>query len=189
MPNNLSFLRVEHSLENISWHFFATNHGKGAIDGVGGIIKRFVCSRVISRKCIVTDATSFANCVVGANIEINVVLVSPEAISAYKQKLDVQWSDIKPLPKTNSVHCIQSGKEHLTAFFKPYSAYNEGKLFNFITGEVTTSAAIGTMETDPFVISQTIIQGDYVIANHASYRGNRENLSRWFGALVEMSSI
>ena len=31
----------------ISWHFFATSHGKGVVDGVGGVVKRLVWSAVL----------------------------------------------------------------------------------------------------------------------------------------------
>lgn len=46
----------------ISWHYFATSHGKGAVDGVGGTVKRTVWSAVSTRKVqSVTSAKSFAD--------------------------------------------------------------------------------------------------------------------------------
>ncbi|KAJ8353675.1 hypothetical protein SKAU_G00212420 [Synaphobranchus kaupii] len=35
---------------NPEWHFFATSHGKGAVDGVGGTVKHAVSTAVISRQ-------------------------------------------------------------------------------------------------------------------------------------------
>lgn len=46
----------------ISWHYFATSHGKGEVDGVGGTVKMTVWSAVSTRKVeIVTRAKSFAD--------------------------------------------------------------------------------------------------------------------------------
>ena len=42
----------------VFWNYSATSHGKGAVDGVGGTIKR-----VVTRKVIVKDAVSMFNAV------------------------------------------------------------------------------------------------------------------------------
>ena len=39
--------------------FFATSHGKGPVDGIGGSVKRHVWTAVKTRKVIVNDAASF----------------------------------------------------------------------------------------------------------------------------------
>ena len=39
-----------------SWNAFVTSHGKGAVDGVGGSLKRFVWNRVKSREVVVLNA-------------------------------------------------------------------------------------------------------------------------------------
>ena len=35
---------------NIRWNFFATSHGKGAVDGVGGVLKRRAWNKVKARQ-------------------------------------------------------------------------------------------------------------------------------------------
>lgn len=46
----------------VQWHFFATSHGKGAVDGVGATVKRAVNTDVLSRQAIlVTDAASLVD--------------------------------------------------------------------------------------------------------------------------------
>ena len=35
---------------SIKWNYFATSHGKGPVDGVGAIIKRFVLQKILTRK-------------------------------------------------------------------------------------------------------------------------------------------
>ena len=41
------------------WNVFATLHGKGSIDGIGGSVKHYVWTAVKTRKVIVNDAPSF----------------------------------------------------------------------------------------------------------------------------------
>ena len=60
------FLWVTSLLEckgiHISWHFFPTAHGKGAVDGVGGTIKRSVFCCVKARSHHLTNALQYAEC-------------------------------------------------------------------------------------------------------------------------------
>uniref|UniRef100_A0A1I8HH74 SWIM-type domain-containing protein n=1 Tax=Macrostomum lignano TaxID=282301 RepID=A0A1I8HH74_9PLAT len=49
----------EFELAELSWEFFATSHGKGAIDGLGGTLKRFAWCEVRTRNAIVQDAEDF----------------------------------------------------------------------------------------------------------------------------------
>jgi len=48
-------LQEKHSLE-IQWHYFATSHVKGCVDGSGRLVKRKVTERVIQKRSIVKDA-------------------------------------------------------------------------------------------------------------------------------------
>lgn len=54
---NLCYHETDHGIK-AEWHFFATSHGKGACDGVGGIIKRMVRKASLQRayKDQITDA-------------------------------------------------------------------------------------------------------------------------------------
>lgn len=54
----LHALEEKHGI-NIMWNFFATSHGKGPVDGIGGSVKRHVWTAVKTRKVIVNDAASF----------------------------------------------------------------------------------------------------------------------------------
>ena len=53
----LSRLQNECNIE-IAWHFFASLHGKGPVDGICGAIKRLAATDVIKRKAIITDHLS-----------------------------------------------------------------------------------------------------------------------------------
>ena len=40
---------------DLMWHFFATSHGKGAVDGIGGSIKRKALNMVKARRATITN--------------------------------------------------------------------------------------------------------------------------------------
>ncbi|CAM4792277.1 unnamed protein product [Rotaria magnacalcarata] len=53
MSNNFSFL--------LSWHFFATSHAKGVVDGIGGTVKRLVWQQILTKKEKCEKAVDFVN--------------------------------------------------------------------------------------------------------------------------------
>ena len=54
----INYFQKEKSI-TIRWNYFASSHGKGPVDGVGAIIKRFVTQKIMTRKSIVTDVKTF----------------------------------------------------------------------------------------------------------------------------------
>ena len=55
---NLKFHDKDHGMV-AEWNFFATSHGKGENDGVGGDVKNGVWRRVLQQKEVVGDLQSF----------------------------------------------------------------------------------------------------------------------------------
>ena len=73
-PSEFKNQYSRHALQELSelygkefaWKFFATSHGKGVVDGVGGSLKSYVRRRVLSpgeNAPIVDNAVSFFNAV------------------------------------------------------------------------------------------------------------------------------
>ena len=54
----------------IVWNYFATSHGKGPVDGIGGALKQTVWKKVHQWKTIVTNPDSFVNAASESNISI-----------------------------------------------------------------------------------------------------------------------
>lgn len=98
MAQFMQDLRIRYHLDSLSWHFSATSHGKGAIDGVGGTLKRLVWRRVKARHCEVRNAEEFAMAVCLSGSTIETVFISSEDI-------DKDYSIIEPVllqaPKVN----------------------------------------------------------------------------------------
>ena len=93
----------------LSWNFFATSHGKGAVDGVGGTVKRAVASAVNSRSCVVTDASSFAEAAKSRCPNICILLVSAEDIDNFSKShtLEETWQLATAIPNTQAIHCVE----------------------------------------------------------------------------------
>jgi hypothetical protein len=58
----------------VRWEFFATSHGKGAVDGIGGEVKRIVWDAVRSRQMEVTCLNDFVNCAQARTNKIKVCI-------------------------------------------------------------------------------------------------------------------
>lgn len=69
---------MAYELEHFEWNFFATSHGKGSVDGLGGGLKRLVRRAVLGRKSVVINAENFAQACTNSTAKI--VLVKPDGI-------------------------------------------------------------------------------------------------------------
>lgn len=106
IAESIKILEKKHG-KKIIWNYFATSHGKGPVDGIGGSIKRQVWEAVRRRKCLVTNASEF----VKANnptSKINVIEVTDEEISQRNKclKLTSVIKDSKTVVGIASMHCI-----------------------------------------------------------------------------------
>lgn len=103
--SNLNHLKAANDLEQFEWNFFASSHGKGAVDGVGGTLKRQVWRLVKARKAIVEDAKSFCD-VAKKHSNIIIMPINSPAIVANKAFLDEKWEGVKGIPALQKVHHV-----------------------------------------------------------------------------------
>lgn len=59
----------------IIWNFFATSHGKGAVDGIGGTVKRSIWRHVKSKEDAPDNAVAYAELAKDLNKQINIIYV------------------------------------------------------------------------------------------------------------------
>ena len=102
---NLTYLQEQGV--TVHWHFFATSHGKGAVDGVGGEVKRMAWLDVLSGKKRIQCASEFVECVQAKNTRIKIIHVMEADIENIKELLDERWAGIKAIPGTQKLHSIQ----------------------------------------------------------------------------------
>ncbi|XP_046662375.1 uncharacterized protein LOC124358190 [Homalodisca vitripennis] len=107
--SNLTFLDKDYQVTG-EWCFFATSHGKGAVDGVGGTVKRMVWEQVKSRRTTVTSAEEFFECCqkqCEAN-KIKVMYVDVKDIEECQELLESRWAAVRPIPKVQSMHYLRA---------------------------------------------------------------------------------
>ena len=104
----------------LKWHYFASSHGKGAVDGIGGTVKGSVWSAVATRKVrLVDDAKSFAAAANDVcNLSTKVVLVTRKEIQ--KSYPGYHLHNAKPMPGISKIHCVEPSSNG-TVTLKKYS--------------------------------------------------------------------
>jgi len=105
----LTSLETKHS-KQIDWHFFANSHGKGVVDGIGGSVKRFVWSKVKSRKNIVTNAHNFAKAAGDSKFSIHHMM--EEEIAFRREPFQEVFSNAQTISCMAKVHymAVDEGK-------------------------------------------------------------------------------
>lgn len=89
------------------WNFFATSHGKGAVDAVGGLIKRLVWTEIRSRRVDVGDAYTFYMCAKNKVNNINVIYIDNSETEKYKEMLDERWKNVRKINQIQAKHHFQ----------------------------------------------------------------------------------
>ena len=85
------FLHKLRKSVDLTWHYFATSHGKGAVDGIGGTVKRDVWNAFSTRKvAAVGDAESFAKVATRLCKGVKVTFVSSKEIDAHAKSIDLE---------------------------------------------------------------------------------------------------
>lgn len=91
------------------WHFFATSHGKGPCDGVGGSVKRLAARASLQRPYdgqIMTPHDLFAWAQENLPV-ISFVFVPQEEIDAHETKLASRFLSLRTIPGTRSFHSFR----------------------------------------------------------------------------------
>lgn len=112
-----------------SWKYFATSHGKGVVDGVGGNIKRLVRQKSMSHSegTIVQSAKDFAQLAQELVPSTQSVFISEDEI---RRVIDEEkpWEGVIPVPGISSYHVIEV-KPNIEVF-KHHAMTNDQKDLN-----------------------------------------------------------
>lgn len=159
---------------SVSWNYSATSHGKGAVDGIGGLIKRLATSATVTRKAIIKNADSMFQAI---NEKTNIylsVMTSHYINETYATlQLDSLWEDLNTLPGTMHIHSVEQTEQAgvvKTKFFKDDVVFSISALKGINNG--------GQSETN----ERTVIysNGDYVIVKYDNifYPGEIINVNK-----------
>jgi hypothetical protein len=99
---------------NLSWHFFATSHGKGVVDGIGGIAKREDFIKLAQKK----------------TKKIILIQIMRSDIDSSKTKLENLFKTAKAIPETLKMHSVKVVDENKLEF-RYYSTCSEKKTITY----------------------------------------------------------
>lgn len=123
------------------WNFFATSHGKGPVDGVGGTLKRIAANKVRSRQCIINGMTDF----VAAVKDSSITVTSMTAEQVVQRERDLLLEDIfkeaKAIKGISDFHCFEWQNEQIIT--KQYSCEVPRVTPNVITTSAQNTSSGG----------------------------------------------
>lgn len=85
--------------------FFASGHGKGAVDGIGGTVKGSVWRRARSG-AVINTALEFVTVAREACPQVHVEYVSKEEIDGEVLDLEDNWQNLETVPAIRSIRRI-----------------------------------------------------------------------------------
>lgn len=91
-----------------TWHFFASSHGKGAVDGIGGMLKHLIWCKERAGRVHISSAEDFAEAATLLMPTTNIIHFPQEKIEEVKPTLDEKWNNIQQIPSLRQFHCIES---------------------------------------------------------------------------------
>ena len=173
--SNITFYEMELGVK-CNWHFFATSHGKGAVDGVGGTVKRAVYKAIMAEQAYVNNFTTFAACARKTVKAVHILTCSKELVDNRKAILDEKWVDILPIPSTHTIHCFRHidiykvnisktslSTNSVTFHFKNESTENDAST-------PTTAAGFSIQEEKEIVQPLVFGINDWVLVKYISQR-------------------
>lgn len=104
---------IHKDLKLLDWSFFATAHGKGPVDGVGGTVKRAVWRRILQERANVQSAEQFAQCAQIACPNVCILYVKSQEVTDVRVELEVLWTRNEPrrIPSTHELHYVKANSD------------------------------------------------------------------------------
>ncbi|XP_041379147.1 uncharacterized protein LOC121391661 [Gigantopelta aegis] len=105
----LLFKLQEHHGLQIQWNYFATSHGKGPNDALGGNVKRMAHRLTMARTVIVNNAETLATAVRSCETNIHVHVMDEAAIQQKCQDIgtEVLWNGLQTFQGTITTHFLK----------------------------------------------------------------------------------
>ena len=104
--SSLGYLQCTYGFP-ISWSFFATSHGKGAVDGIGGAVKRGVWIAIKSRRITIDSAKDFAFHASEISKQVKIFYIDKNMIDVNRNLLKEKWSQLRKIPNLQMQHFFE----------------------------------------------------------------------------------
>lgn len=125
--DSLTNFIAEFECDTIEWNYFASSHGKGAVDGVGAVLKRKVWQMTKTKKLLLHNAFDFYECAKNHVSGIRIMYVEEGEI-VISSILKTKWEQSPNVPGIRKIHHV-SCDEH----FKIQVAQTAYSKKNFIS--------------------------------------------------------
>ena len=103
--------------DSVMWKYFATSHGKGAVDGIGGRAKSHIRAATKSKNgCTVQSSKDFATLVTELMPGLKVIHVSDNEIKKFVDK-QKPWENVKSILGILKTHCIVCEKKESVSLY------------------------------------------------------------------------
>ena len=130
---NLSCHKADHGMP-AEWHFFATAHGKGPCDGIGGTLKRLATKASLQRTLDNQIQTPYQLYEwAEENLQgIITVFCSKQEIADHETKLKTRLEHAVTVPGTQKLHAFSSVDGQKKLLVKRYSYASESRTVNIL---------------------------------------------------------
>lgn len=155
---SINALKSKYGFTHLEWNFFAASHGKGAVDGIGGSVKRSVWIAVKSRTAIVNSAKEFYDLARSLCKNVFFIFVPKEEIKVGMAMLDYKWEGLKNIPGIQSKHFFQSEDGNCISFARTSLSHLKCTLLlksSKTTTEATTESDWDNDDLEPLINYKT----------------------------------
>lgn len=104
--NRYQFLEFQRSSQKRKWIFSATGHGKGACDGIGGIVKHFATSHNLRKSHLesINDAETFVSEVGKYSNAIKLLVIPFEDLQKFRKEKTREWKKASAIVGIQKCH-------------------------------------------------------------------------------------
>ena len=160
----------------ITWNYFASSHGKGAVDGIGGTIKRHVYNAVLKRNHNVQNSKSFEHAARSCE-SITCLRMDSCEISQFaeKHKLKEIFDQSKQIKGIKSVHklYLDSDGELVTRLYE--GEVVEGEVVEDSIVEVESPATVSVQNEEPGPSTHSVsssFEDMLTVVDHIEFNNN-----------------
>ena len=116
---------------DIEWNYFEANHGKGAVDGIGGVVKNTVFRHVKANRVVVNDPKAFAEYADSVLPKISVIYV-PDLNCSFAEEVTENALEVPGTLKVHQVKRVSSENKWILEFYYTSTSQTPFHQFSYV---------------------------------------------------------
>ena len=93
--------------QSLSWNSFATSHGKGAVNGIGGRIKCDIYNTTLGKGLVIKNLDDFVDVAEHCSKNVTILKCTKKHVLSTVKQVDEDISDSAGIPGTHKMHCVK----------------------------------------------------------------------------------